>query len=230
MIDGQEKAFHDGEGDAWYQRNREHLTEHREDWASRIIAGLAGKAAMTRVGELGCANGWRLAGLRPMFADGCAFVGIDASDEALADGMRRFPQLELRRGVLSSVPLDQPFDLLIVNFVLHWADRDTLSRCIAEIDRLVKWDGYLALGDFLPDFPSKRRYHHLPQRSMFTYKQDYASAFLGLGFYREIARVTYDHASSRAGFEGQDWLAPVDADARAVACLLHKSPDSYVER
>jgi len=230
MTDEQEKAFRDGEGDAWYRRNREHLDERREDWATRIIGGIANMGAVARVVELCFSNGWRLARLRPLFPEGCVFAGVDASAEAVADGRRRFPQLELTRGVLSSVPLEQPFDLLIVNFVLHWAGRDTLSRCIAEIDRLVKWNGYLVLGDFLPDFPSKRRYHHLPQQSLFTYKQDYARAFLGLGYYREIARVTYDHAGKEADFQRDDWLAPVDPDARAVTSLLHKSLDSYVER
>jgi SAM-dependent methyltransferase len=230
MKDEQEKTFKDGEGDAWYRRNRERLDEGREDWATRIIAALENRSAIRRVVELGCANGWRLAKLRPLFAPGCAFVGIDASAEALADGRRRFPQLELRQGMLSDVPLQEPFDLAIVHFVLHWADRHTLSRSIAEIDRLVSWNGYLVIGDFLPDFPTKRRYHHLPQQAVFTYKQDYAQAFLGLGFYREIARLTFDHDRPAADPARDAWAAPAGRDERAMISLLHKSAGSYVER
>lgn len=224
MKDEQEKIFRDGEGDAWYRRNRSHLDESREDWATRIVAALENKAAIRRVLDLGCANGWRLAKLKPLFAPGCAFVGIDASAEALAEGRRRYPELDLRQGLLSQVPLAEPFDLVIVHFVLHWADRHTLSRSVAEIDRLVDWDGYLVVGDFLPDAPTKRRYHHLPHHPVFTYKQDYAQAFLGLAFYREIARVTFDHARPAADFQ------PAAADERAMISLLHKSPRSYVER
>jgi SAM-dependent methyltransferase len=230
MKDEQEKVFRDGEGDAWYRRNREHLHEQRDDWMTRMVAALEDKSAIKRVAELGCANGWRLARLRPLFAQDCLFAGVDASAEAIADGRRRFPELQLSEGVLSDLPLEQGFDLVIVNFVLHWADRDSLARCIAEIDRLVNWNGYLAIGDFLPDFPTRRRYHHLPQQSVFTYKQDYARAFLGLGFYREMARITFDHARMATDLQGQDWIAPIDADARAATSLLHKSPQSYAER
>ena len=32
--------------------------------------------------------------------------------------------------------------------------------------------GYLLLGDFLPDFPQRRVYHHYNGRKLYTYKQD----------------------------------------------------------
>ncbi len=54
-----------------------------------------------------------------------------------------------------------------------------LTRAIAEIDRVVKWNGYLVLDDFLPDFPTKRHYHHRTGEPIFTYKQDYAEIFRG---------------------------------------------------
>lgn len=227
MSGEQEKAFDEGEGDAWYRRNREHLDEQREDWATRIVAALDDKAGIRRVLDLGCANGWRLARLARVFANAQALVGVDASREALADGRRRFPALDLRHGVLSRVPLDEPFDLVIVNFVLHWVDRETLSRCIAEIDRLVSWGGYLAVGDFLPDAPTRRRYHHLPQQAVFTYKQDYAQAFLGLGLYRELARVTFHHGRPLDERQREQWIGPADGDERAMISLLHKRPDNY---
>lgn len=218
MNEAQEKTFQEGEGDAWYRRNRAHLDAGHEDPANRLIAGLAARAAIRRVAELGCANGWRLERLRRLLPPGCVLAGIDASAEAIADGRQRFPELRLERGLLSDVPLREPFDLVVVHFVLHWADRGTLSKCVAEIDRLVAWNGYLVLGDFLPDAPSKRPYHHLPGQGVYTYKQDYAQAFLGLGFYRELERVTFDHGGGAGG-----------ADSRAVVSLLRKSADAYGE-
>jgi SAM-dependent methyltransferase len=226
----QEQAFRNGEGDAWYRRNRDHLHESRDDWATRLVAALQQKSGIVRVADIGCANGWRLARLAAVLPAARELVGVDASAEAIADGRRRYPSLQLHEGILSSLPLQEPFDLVIVNFVLHWADRGTLSRCIAEIDRLVNWNGFLVLGDFLPDHPTRRRYHHVPERSLFTYKQDYARAFLGLGLYRELARVTFDHAAPPPDAGTGEWLVRVEPDSRAVTSLLHKCPDSYLER
>lgn len=229
MTDFQQKIFEGGEGDAWYRRNREHLGR-ASDRIVRIVSSIAGRESMTSVCELGCANGWRLTQLRPMFSAKCFFAGMDASRDAVGAGQKQFTELDLRHGVLSDVPYAQPFDLVIVNFVLHWIDRDLLARCAAEIDRVVKWNGYLVLGDFLPDFPVKRRYHHLPEQAVFTYKQDYARIFLGYGFYNEIVRETFSHDQADAGPDVKNSLGHVDADARAFVSLLHKSPLSYVER
>jgi len=228
MTDTQEKVFRNGEGDAWYRRNRKHLSEYRNDWATWLISSLEGRESITRVCELGCANGWRLARLRPLFSTRCVISGIDVSEEAIADGKKSFPEIELRQGVLSNLPYKESFDLVIVNFVLHWIDRDMLTRAIAEIDRVVKWNGYLVLGDFLPDFPTKRHYHHRPGEPIFTYKQDYAEIFRGLGFYKEITRITFSH--DRADARKDDWIRPTDSDSRGVVSLLHKLPDSYMER
>lgn len=220
-MDEQQSVFSESEGNAWFRRNREHLGATGVDWASTLICQLHERRSMTRVCELGCANGWRLANLRSQFAGNCEFYGIDASQEAVDDGKSRFPWLHLQQGVLSAVPFQESFDLVIVNFVLHWMDRELLARCLTEIDRLVKWDGYLVLGDFLPDHPVKRHYHHLPQQRLYTYKQDYAQAFLGLGFFRELTRVVFDHASKG------DTVSPTDSNNRAVVSVLHKSTAAY---
>jgi trans-aconitate methyltransferase len=223
MTYHQETVFMTGEGDAWYRRNRTHVGP--ADLLVRLISRVSGRERMQRVCELGCANGWRLALLRSYFASNSVFAGIDASGDAIAEGRKQFPDLDLRQSALSQVPHDEPFDLVIVNFVLHWIDRDLLSRCIGEIDRLVKWDGYLFVGDFLPDFPMRRHYHHLPGQEVYTYKQDYAQAFLGLSFYKELNRVTYSHAHRQSGLDGA--ISPVEGNDRAFISVLHKTPRAY---
>ncbi len=228
MTPGQEAVFSAGEGDAWFRRNRAHLGGQQTDWVSRLVAAIDGRDQMQRVCELGCANGWRLERLRPMFSPTCLFAGMDASHEAIAAGTGQFPDLDLRQGVLSRVPYDEPFDLIIVNFVLHWIDRDLLAVCIAEIDRMVKRNGYLVLGDFLPNAPMRRHYHHLPGQQVYTYKQDYARTFLGLGFYNELTRVTHSHGPAESGLE--NWIAPVAEDERVFVSVLHKSSETYAEK
>jgi SAM-dependent methyltransferase len=141
------------------------------DWPLRLLGLLKNKGKIRDVLELGCSNGWRLDRLRDLLQ--ANLVGVDASAEAIQDGKRRYPGLLLKGRTLSNVPLKKEFDLVIVNFVLDWMDRRTLAKSISEIDRVVKDDGYLLTGDFLPDCQQRRVYHHYPNNSVFTYKQDY---------------------------------------------------------
>lgn len=217
----QEQCFFDGEGDAWYKRNQTALTVAGHfDWPLALIDQLGDKAKIAAVAELGCANGYRLEALRQR-GIGNEHVGVDVSAEAIAQGSRHFPALELLRAPLSNVPLEKTFDLVIVNYVLHWIDRERLVRTIGEIDRLVKDGGTLVIGDFLPDAPSRRQYHHRPEGGVFTFKQDYAAIFSALGTYREIARVCYNHDAMPEAIQA------AASETRAGCCVLRKSLSGY---
>jgi SAM-dependent methyltransferase len=229
MSVSQEGIFRRGEGDAWFRRNRDNLLSKTEpDWIEHLLSGLAGIDEVASVCDLGCANGWRLQRLKHLFAPGCALTGVDASGAAIRDGRGRFPELRLHEGVLSQIPLTGSFDLVIVSFVLHWIDRSQLSRVIAEIDRLVAWNGYLLVSDFLPDSPRCRSYHHLPDQGVFTYKQDYSRAFVGLELYREVRRHAFPHASPGPSGNGAHATQSIDSDDRC-ACVLLRKVNLYVE-
>lgn len=218
----QDEMFLAGEGDRWYARNKAKLSEAGcADWPLRLLTMLEPGPDVRSVIELGCADGYRLAALSRLFGDGVRCAGIDASADAIRQGSERYPGLDLRQGLLSDVPLDEPADLVVVNFVLHWVDRARLVRSIAEIDRLVADGGLLLLGDFLPDFAQRRRYHHLPERRVYTYKQDYSAAFKTLGMYRECVSVSYDHDAPDHA------LTPTDSGSRACCALLRKSLTGY---
>jgi SAM-dependent methyltransferase len=217
----QDEVFLNEEGDAWFQRNRHALeaaAETRHDWPLTLIGRLdeARRASIGSVVELGCSNGWRLARLQRTLP--ARMVGVDASARAVAEGSARFPGLALRHGGLADLPLQEQFDLTIVFFVLHWIDRSNVARCIAEIDRVTRDGGLLVLGDFLPDYPQRRHYHHrAPEDGMFTYKQDYAKIFEAMGTYREIARTSFDHEHPG------DRVRTAASGSRCVCTVLQKS-------
>lgn len=223
----QVKVFLESEGDAWFSRNRDKLDQGgRVDWPvtliEEIVNGHKGAAAdgpqpepIRSVLELGCAMGWRLESLRQRLGIRC--VGVDASREAIEHGRRSYPGVEFHQGLLAAVPLNETFDVVVLQAVLHWVDRSSLAASIAEIDRLVRDGGYLSVGDFLPDFPQRRAYHHLPGQGVYTYKQDYARIFEALGTYREIRRVTFEVNDARVP------LAPTGSDNRKSCTILHKS-------
>jgi SAM-dependent methyltransferase len=218
----QDEVFFEQEGDSWFTRNREALSREGEfDWPLELLGMLGDLSGLRSIAEVGCCNGYRLDELRRRLPTAERFAGVDASEEAIADGLSRFPGLELQRGVLSDIPLAGQFDLVVVNFVLHWVDRSTLARSLSEIDRLIGDSGLLVLGDFLPDYPQRRRYHHVDSEQLFTYKQDYARVFEALGTYRELARVTFDH-DARGRTVGY-----TDSGSRAFCAVMRKSLNEY---
>ncbi|MBQ6975314.1 MAG: class I SAM-dependent methyltransferase [Selenomonadaceae bacterium] len=186
----QDEVFLKSEGNSWYDRNKTVLTPEREDRVLKMVQECDFKPST--IIEVGCSNGWRLEKLRQMFNAEC--YGFDASLEAINAGKKQFPNLFLEQGGLAEYFSDKQFDLVICNFVLHWIDRANIIQAMTNIARLVSPGGMLVLSDFLPDYNQRRRYHHLPNQKIFTYKQDYAKFFVATGLFQEIVRKTSAHA------------------------------------
>jgi len=219
----QDNFFCFGEGDNWYKRNQTALANSKKlDWPLFLFDMIERKEKVFSILELGCSNGFRLHRLKQGHLPQARCVGVDASSDAIASGMTLYPELELYQGVISSPPVDGQFDLVIVNYVLHWVDRSTFAQSIASIDQLVRDDGMLLLGDFLPDFQQRRRYHHMPEENVFTYKQNYPDIFTSLGLYRQLATFTYNHDTTDSYS-----LQPSPSSSRGVCTLLHKSLDGF---
>lgn len=225
MTATQDEVFGQSEGDAWFHRNVSCLSDvGHADRILDILARLDERDSLNTVCEVGCAHGWRLERLPEVLHSVQRRAGFDLSAAAIAEGMAKCPELELRVGGASEPPFAEQFDLVIVNFVLHWVDRSLLMKTLAAIDGLVATGGWLALGDFLPDGPCRRRYHHRNDVDLYTYKQDYAAAFTASGLYREVSRSVYHHADTGKGLQAADALD------RAVCVLLHKPVQAYAEQ
>ena len=224
----QDEVFASTEGDAWFHRNREHLNElvpHGPDTVVDMLGRLPADwlQGISTVCDVGCSNGWRLAGLGKLLSGRARLSGFDASQAAVAAGKSRFADanVELRQGLVDSPPFSTRFDLVVVSFVLHWVDRRRLTRAIAGIDDLVDEDGLLVISDFLPGQPGARVYHHRTDVEMYTYKQDYVRTFVATGLYRVLALATFPHdAPDRAPDKAAD-------QERAVCAILHRSKDAY---
>lgn len=179
-----------GEGDAWFRRNESHL---RGNTTSIVSAYLSRQRVRSKqILEIGCSNGYLLA---PLAARGATAWGIDPSLRAIADGRKRFPDLNLVRGISHDLSrfADSQFNIVILSFVLHWIDRAYLLRTIAEVDRVLKTGGLLVLQDFDPDTKHKIPYKHRKDEHMYTYKQRYAELFLASGLYSEKKILQFDH-------------------------------------
>lgn len=219
MPASQDTVFGTSEGDAWFARNAEGMRQQVHDPLCRLLGQLpqTAIAGLGAVCDVGCSSGARLARLEAMLQDGVRFCGFDASSKAISAGLAEHPAFDLRQGLADAPPFGGSFDLVTIGFVLHWIDRANLSSAVAAIDRLVVDGGYLLIADFLPDRPCARPYHHRQDVEIFTYKQDYAAVFSGLGLYTELARETFAHDDPSVAAE------VTDEQSRAVAVLLRKS-------
>jgi SAM-dependent methyltransferase len=209
----QDKLFSEFEGDRWFERNRKVLNTF--DASADLPLRLIGLYGLTpeRVLEIGAANGFRLAAIRER--TGAEAVAVEPSAQAVLNGKASFPFIAFIRGTASAVPLRESFDLVIVNFVFHWIDRQNLLRAVAEVDRLVSDGGYLLIGDFHPANQLQVRYHHLKNEEVFTYKQNYAETFLASGLYHSVCVLTAHHFT-------RELHAKVAESERIGAWLLRK--------
>ncbi len=202
----------DSEGDNWYERNKHHLGKAQAQDFPLLMMDLYGLKPKS-VLEIGASNGWRLGAIHQKY--GADTTAVEPSKKAVEDGRKKFPSVKFIHSTLEDCPLSGTFDLIIVNFVLHWIERDALYQCIGKIDRLVKDQGNLIIGDFGPDCFLKRKYHHLKDANMHTWKMAYEQLFLQSGGYMELAKLRYNDDTHTMGPD-------VNADNGCTVVLLKK--------
>lgn len=217
-MKSQDEIFLSSEGDAWFERNAQWLTDFDPNDDPVLVFIERSGLKPRKVLEIGAANGARLQALAK--TTGCAAVAVEPSAEAVEDGRKRFPDVEFHRATADAIPNDEDgaFDLIIVHFVYHWVGRERLMRTMAETDRLLADNGFLLIGDFLPYKPTRVPYHHLPDEKVYTYKQNYAELMLASGLYSVVRMEEASHGGSAERPNEQD---------RIGYWLLRKSLEGY---
>lgn len=113
----QGEVFAGSEGDRWFARNHQALDRFDPAADPPLRALELYDLKPRKVLEIGAANGFRLAEIYRRH--GAKIVAVEPSMDALRDGAGRFPAVEFVRGQAHAIPLEEQFDLVIVNFVLH---------------------------------------------------------------------------------------------------------------
>ncbi len=213
-----EDIFLKTEGDNYYKRNKgtSFAIDHDVPLKLLDIYGIKPR----HVAEIGAANGARLHEMKKIYGDDLYTVGVEPGQKAVDDGNAMYPNINLKNGVVSHLPIEEKFDLVIVNFVMHWIERDELFKSLSELNRILDDGGYLIIGDFYPDYPQKRRYHHV-EEDVFTWKMMYNQLMTSTALYREVAFLSYDR-------DDKCKLVPdVDPINRGFASLLRKSSSDF---
>lgn len=221
----QNKIFTEGEGDAWFSRNQNHIQSIEQvikspDVCYTLDTLTPFSSRINRVLEIGCSNGTKLEVICQNL--GSVGVGIEPSAMAVQTGNERKKnaKIELLVGTGEKLPCeDASFDLVYFAFCLYLFDRNTLIQSLSEADRVLKSGGFLVITDFDPGFHHKRPYNHF--EGVFSYKQDYASFYTQSGLYYLMGKHSFSHRVS--SFDE----AP---DERVSTSILYKEIDPYPMR
>lgn len=207
----------ESEGDNWYARNREKLGK-KLDLPLRLMElySIEPQKAL----EIGASNGYRLARIQEKY--NTDVVAVEPSNKAVEEGRKLYQKVKFIRSACEEFETEERFDLVILNFVLHWICREHLYTCIAKIDEFLQDGGYLIIGDFGTEHHIKKQYHHLKDEEIYTWKMPYWELFTKSGRYLEIARLRFDHDNNKLSSE-------IDIENMGTIVLLKKK-EMYVEQ
>lgn len=166
---------------------------------------LHGVCPLTSILEVGCTNGFRLEKARAAFGSSC--TGLDASSDAVDEGLTRFPELRLEKGV-APASLDkfqgESFDLIVLGHFLYLLPRTEIFALAAKVDSLLASGGHLIVSDFFFPGHVSVGYAHTPDLQVF--KQDPSSPWCWSPTYALVGRSVYPvSAYLTEGAHPQDW-------------------------
>jgi len=121
----QQRSFWNGWNAEWRSGELDEFMSRQRDVAVEW-AGKLGRNDL-RILDVGCGTGWLGASLRSLGR----VTGTDLSSAAIADGMARYPGVDLRAGDFLSLALDGPFDIIVTaDCIAHVADQPAfIGRC-----------------------------------------------------------------------------------------------------
>jgi len=200
----QKSIFLQSEGNAWFKRNQEALSDRSLPDQDRLLPDLLELPLQPsmKVLEIGCGSSNRLVWLQENLHLKCS--GIDPSAQAVE--VARSAGIEAYQGTADNLPFDDnSFDLVIFGFCLCLCDRDDLFRISQEADRVLKHQSWLVIADFFSPTPASRPYHHVSGIS--TYKMDYRTLFDWHPAYICMTHKVRHHDENTYTDEVQNWIS-----------------------
>ena len=155
MKSDQENIFIKQEADAYFERN--YATEIKHESPDHSVIKMVKMINLPKKScfiDLGGGAGTVSAGITKLYPDWNGTV-VEPSKKAIKAGSVNFPWLNFISGSLTKkndIP-DKVYDLAIISMVFSWIDRSLLSQAIANIDNLVKPNGYIIIRDFYAPYP-----------------------------------------------------------------------------
>jgi ubiquinone/menaquinone biosynthesis C-methylase UbiE len=194
MMNHQSESFLNGEGDAWYERNRSTIndTVAVPPDVKFILQTLKDSTFLIQdLLEIGCASADKLNILSSSFL--ASGTGIDPSSMAITQAKKQYPDLDLQVGLASKLPFnDHAFDLIFFGFCLYLVPNDEIQLAISESLRVLRPKGFIAITDFDSGIEKSVPYKH--RNGIFSYKRNYLEMFRSFSNMTLIAKYSFSHS------------------------------------
>ncbi len=188
----QDKYYLEKEGNSFFQRNiSDKIPELRKSKQTILDNIKESEIQFSNVLEYGCNYGDLLHHLKKNEnIENC--IGVEASSDAIKFGTEQYSDLiSLYQGTIADNIINenkkyqQFFDLIIIDDVFGWISRETIIQSLANIDNVLKDNGFIFIRDFYPDKLVKNINHHVKDEKIYNYKvpNSHASIFLSTGVY-----------------------------------------------
>ena len=148
------KKFLINEANLWFTDNIKKIENDQENYnlpIDKLIDWLAPfKKQINTILEIGCGSGHRLNQLSTKL-DSQGY-GLDPSNEAIDYANNKFNKnTSFSMGTSDELTFTtEKFDLVHLGFFLYLVDRNDYYRSISEINRVLKYGGFLSIIDFDP--------------------------------------------------------------------------------
>ncbi len=203
----QREVFLRSEGNAWLERNSPQGSARALPESDELLLAIlqlppAQTAVPTKLLEIGCSSGSRLAWLRQNRGFDC--YGLDPSAKAVEAA--RAQGVVAQQGTADTLPFDTAaFDIVVFGFCLYLCDREDLFQIASEADRVLRNPGWIVIHDFYSPTPSQRPYHHLSGISSF--KMDYRTLFAWHPGYCNYFHKVGHHVNGNFTDDRDEWVA-----------------------
>jgi ubiquinone/menaquinone biosynthesis C-methylase UbiE len=192
MEISQKNIFLNSEGDNWFKRNEKAISNKNDDIILKFISPFLN--ANDKILEIGCSNGTNLTGLENLNPNlNLSLNGIDPSEMAIKKGKVENSSLNLQVGTSDDILFkNHDFNVVICGFFFYLVDRNLLFKTISEIDRILKYGGFLVIIDFEVISPGKNKYKHF--ENIYSYKHNYSKFFTSGNHFSLVGKKQYYHA------------------------------------
>lgn len=198
----QDNFYFKKESDFFFKRNLSILPEPGEIRKNKIeIHSFINEQIKinkkSKILEVGCFIGDLLFFLKKKY--NCKVFGIEPSKHA-CNYAKKYYKLDLEnRTFLNSKLFEcskknyQKFDLIIVDDVLSWVDRNIILSLIGSLDWCLKINGYIFLRDFSPKYSFAVKNHHWRFEKIYNFKvkNGHKTFFINSGKYDVIKSKVY---------------------------------------
>lgn len=180
------------ESDNWFERNK--LSFDKKNLSDDPIIKLLDlyKLNPSCVLDIGSSIGYRLNYIKEKYGSK-KNIAVEPSKKAVHVGKEKYPDIEFINSTFEESKIESKFDLIIVNFVLHWVYRENIFKFIKKIDDVLTDSGFLIIGDFGTDSFIRRNYTHIESDLFYTWKQSYENMFISSGKYIEVSKLRFNH-------------------------------------